>query len=275
MSNPMTAQEAHLRGYPLELADLRASKKMTVPRRPTLLFFAFLLVFGGAFLLAMRLTARHAGSAPPASAVWGVPDWPLRFVSYNVRHNQLGTARIIDRIRKLDPDFVLVQEVEREHLSTLTRELRAMPAVYHASENLAGARPTWGNAILSRYRLYEGKSIPNHEGRSLGVWATAAVEGKKFRVACVHLSTNDQERASLVKAWEDAGRPPIVLGVAINQPGDFNLTRDWSDALKQVGKLNTAQARLGYLLVSDPWKVIDGGAADTDPDAIWITAGKR
>src|SRR5688572_21670256 len=100
-----------------------------LPRRTTILFFAFLLMFGGAFWFAMRRAARDAGSPPPASATWGVPERPLRFVSYNVRRNERGTMPIVEEIRKLDPDFILLQEVEREHLSTITRELRAMPAV--------------------------------------------------------------------------------------------------------------------------------------------------
>jgi len=246
---------------------------MRTPRRATVLFFAFLLVFGGAFWVAMKWAARGAGSLPPASAVWGVPDRPIRFVSYNIRHGERGLPRIIDEISKLQPDFVLLQEVEREHLSTMTRDLRSMPAVYHASENLAGGpRASWGNAILSRHRLYEGQSIPNPGGGgSFGVWATAAIDGKKFRVASVHLSDN-RELTNLVKAWEDAGRPPIVLG------GDFNqvaIDNYWIDALKGLGK--DKSARVDHLLVSKEWKVIDGGVVDSDASEhrpIWIRTGK-
>src|SRR5688572_6155595 len=225
---------------------------MRTPRRATILFFAFLVLFGGAFWVAMKWAARRAGSPPPASAVWGVPDRPLRFVSYNIRHGERGLPRIIDEIRKLEPDFVLLQEVEREHLSTMTRELRSMPAVYHASENLAGPRASWGNAILSRHRLYEGQSIPNPDGgASFGVWATAAIDGKKFRVACVHLSDN-KELTNLVKAWEDAGRRPIVLGGEFGQVANDNSS--WSDALKGLGK--DKGPRVDHLLVSKDWAVI-------------------
>jgi hypothetical protein len=154
----------------------------------------------------------------------------------------------------------------------MTRELRAMPAIYHASENLAGSRATWGNAILSRHRLYEGKAMRN-SGGSFGVWATAVVEGKKFRVASVHLSSKDQERTSLVKAWEDASQPPIVLGVTINQQSDFDLARYWTDALKQFAKVNSTEVPVEHLFVSEHWKVLDGGIPHTD--AIWISAGKR
>jgi hypothetical protein len=154
----------------------------------------------------------------------------------------------------------------------MTRELRAMPAVYHASENLAGARSAWGNAIISRHRLFEAKSIANAAGKSLGVWATAVVDGRKFRVGCAHPSANDQERNSLVNAWEDAGRPPIILGVAGNQRGVFDPSPYWTDALRQLAKVNSPEVRAQYLFASESWKVIDGGAADAG--AIWISAGK-
>jgi endonuclease/exonuclease/phosphatase family metal-dependent hydrolase len=272
-----------------------------MPRRPTILFFAFLLVFGTAFWVTVRLTARGAGSPPPASAAWGVPDRPLRFVSYNILHNERGMPRVIAEIKKLDADFILLQEIEREHLSAMTRELGSLPAVYHASENLAG-RASWGNAILSKHRLYEGKSIPNAGGGSFGVWATAAIDGKKFRVACVHLSATYKfdlkhfeesavnrykELANLVKAWEDAGQPPIVLGGDFNQLAVNNnyelMTRHGSDALKGLGKdQNTFRhkllaTRIDYFLVSKEWKAIDGGVVDGDASdhrPIWIKAGK-
>ena len=248
---------------------------MRTPRRATILFFAFLVVFGGAFWVAMKWAARGAGSPPPPSAAWGVPDRPLRFVSCNILHGELGLPRVIDEIRKLQPDFILLQKVEREHLSTMTRELRSMPAVYHASENLAGPRASWGNAILSRHRLYEGQSIPNPGGGSFGIWATAAIDGKKFRVACVHLSDN-KDLTNLVKASEDA--VPIVLGGDFNQVAIHNnselMTRHWTNALRALGK--DQNIRTYCFLVSKEWKVIDGGAVESDsPDhrPIWIKTG--
>jgi endonuclease/exonuclease/phosphatase family metal-dependent hydrolase len=273
-----------------------------MPRRTTIWFFVFLALFAGAFWVLMRFAARGAGSAPPASAVWGVPDRPVRVVSYNILHNQRGMGRVIEEIRKLDADFVLLQEVEREHVSEMTRELGSMPAVYHASENLAGGRASWGNAILSRHRLYEGRTIPNPGGGSFGVWATASIDGRKFRVACVHLSATYKfnlahleesavnrykELSNLAKAWEDEGRPPIVIG------GDFNqlavnknyelMTRNWVDGLKALGKdQNTFESgllrtRIDYFLLSKEWKPIEGGVVESDASdhkPIWIKAGR-
>jgi endonuclease/exonuclease/phosphatase family metal-dependent hydrolase len=272
-----------------------------MPRRSTLLFFGFLAVFGGAFWAVMRISARGAGSPPPAGAVWGVPERPVRVVSYNILHNERGMGRVIEEIRKLDPDFVLLQEVEREHLSAMTRELRSLPAVYHRSENLAGGRASWGNAILSRHRLYEGRSIPNPGGGSFGVWATAVIDGRKFRVACVHLSATYKfdlkhfeesavnrykELTNLVKAWEEAGRPPIVVGGDFNQIAVHNnyelMTRQWTDALKVLGKdqntfrHNLLATRIDYFLVSKEWRALEGGVVESDASdhrPIWVKVG--
>jgi len=265
------------------------------------IFFAFLVVFAGGFWFLMRWSARGPGSPPPPSAAWGVPDRPVRVVSYNILHNQRGMNGVIEEIRRLQPDFVLLQEVEREHLSTMTRELGSLPAVYHASENLAG-RASWGNAILSGHRLYEAKSIPNPGGGSFGVWGTAVVDGKKFRIACVHLSATYKvdlkhfeesavnrykELTNLVKAWEDAGRPPIIIGGDFNQLAIHNnyelMTRHWNDGLKVLGKdQNTFHqkllaTRIDYLLLSKEWKPLDGGVVDSDASdhrPVWIKAGK-
>ena len=51
---------------------------------------------------------------------------------------------------------------------------------------MARIRP-WGNAVLSRYPLYDARSIPNPGGGSFGVWAWSIIDGKKFMIGCVHL----------------------------------------------------------------------------------------
>src|SRR5258705_1323455 len=146
----------------------------SMPRTRTLLFFAFLLMFGGGFL-ALLYANRGPTRPPPASAVWSPPDRAIKIASYNILHNERGIDRVVAEIRKLDPDFVFLQEVERRDLSTMTQALGSLPAIYHASENLAGGSASWGNAILSKHRLYEAGTIPNPGGGSFGVWGAAAI----------------------------------------------------------------------------------------------------
>jgi endonuclease/exonuclease/phosphatase family metal-dependent hydrolase len=259
-----------------------------MPRTRSLLFFAFLLLLGGGFL-ALLYANRGPTRPPPPTAVWAVPARPIKIVSYNILHNQRGIDRVIAEIRRLDPDFVLLQEVERSDLSRMTEALGSLPAIYHASENLAGGSASWGNAILSKHRLYDAGTIPNPGGGSFGVWGTAVLDGRKFVVANVHLSATWnanpshlkqsgenrwRELSNLVKAWQDRGSPPIVVGGDFNQIAFGNnyalMTRDWSDVLAGLGKNQNTfgegliRTRIDYFLASKEWKVIDGDIVDSD-----------
>jgi endonuclease/exonuclease/phosphatase family metal-dependent hydrolase len=195
-----------------------------------------LFALGGAVLAGLFMAPRKAISPPaPVDASFGVPGRELRFVSYNVLHNQRGLENIVSEIKALAPDFVLLQEVESRDLIELTRALNMQqhhhPNLYQRSVNLDGPKSTWGNFILSKHPIYDAGSIPNPGGGSFGVWATAVVDGKKFVVANVHLSAtwnanpvhikqSGQNRyvelSNLANAWRERGSPPIVIG------GDFN-----------------------------------------------------
>jgi endonuclease/exonuclease/phosphatase family metal-dependent hydrolase len=273
-----------------------------MPHKRSLLFFAALTLLSATFLTLLYAN-RNVRRPPPPSAVWSPPDHPVKFVSYNILHNRRGIARVIDEIGKLDPDFVLLQEVDRSDVTQMSQALGRFPAIYHASENLAGPHASWGNAILSRHPLYDASSIPNPGGGSFGVWATAVVDNKKFLLGNVHLSatwnanpahlvesSNNRwkELTNLVQAWQSAGSPPIVIGGDFNQLALGNnyalMTQHWSDALKTLGKdqptftaglLNT---RIDYFLISREWnpltaEVVDSDASDHKP--IRLQAGKH
>ena len=198
-------------------------------------------VLGGLFL-AKHLTAGSAasqlpppGSDPAPDVPYGVPQQPLRLVSYNILHCQRGLERVAAEIRRYDPDLVLLQEVESRDAAGLARALDMQPhyapQVYETSENLAGPQATWGNLILSKYPLYGAASIPNPGGGSFGLWADVAADGRRFVVACVHLSATwkanpihvkesgenrNKELTHLLDAWQARGKPPMIVG------GDFN-----------------------------------------------------
>jgi endonuclease/exonuclease/phosphatase family metal-dependent hydrolase len=272
-----------------------------MPRARSLIFFAALTLLCGTFL-GLLLANRNYHRPPPPSAVWGPPERPMKFVSYNILHNERGMARVIDEIGRLEPDFVLLQEVERNDLSTMSSMLGKFPAIYHASENLAGGHASWGNALLSRHPLYDAGSIPNPGGGSFGVWATAVVDGRKFVVANVHLSatwnanpshlieSSDnrwKELSNLVKAWQDVGAPPIVVGGDFNQLAIHNnyalMTGHWTDALSVLGKDQATfgsgllKTRIDYFLTSPEWRLVSGDVVQSDASdhkPIWLIAGK-
>jgi endonuclease/exonuclease/phosphatase family metal-dependent hydrolase len=235
--------------------------------------------------------------------VWSPTDKAIKIASYNILHNERGIDRVVAEIRKLDPDFVFLQEVERRDLSTMTQALGSLPAIYHASENLAGGSASWGNAILSKHRLYEAGTIPNPGGGSFGVWGTAAIDGRKFVVANVHLSAtwnakpshliesgNNRwkELTNLVNAWHERGSPPMVLGGDFNQIAMGNnyalMTKEWTDALDALGRNENTfgagliRTRIDYFLLSKEWTAADGGVVQSDASdhrPIWVQVRKK
>jgi endonuclease/exonuclease/phosphatase family metal-dependent hydrolase len=257
-------------------------------------------VSGAAVAALVFLTFADAGRARAAGSaqVWGPPVKAVRVASYNILHNHRGMTGVLDAIRSERPDFVFLQEVERRDLSRMAAALDMLPAAYYASENLAGTFASWGNAILSRYPLSDVASIPNPGGGSFGVWATAVVDEARFKVACVHLSatwkanpkhlidsSNNRwkELSNLVKAWEEAGSPPIVVGGDFNQLAIHNnyalMTRHWRDALKELGSVEftfstkLVRTRIDYFLVSKEWRVLSGGVGTSqasDHRPIWV-----
>src|SRR5262245_6163100 len=251
-----------------------------VPRRRNgVLVCIGIFVVGLAAVTGMFLARPDKPPPAPSDVPWSAPDRSLRIVSYNILHNQRGLERVVDQIKKLDPDIVLLQEVESADVVIMAEAL-AMRRTFHArayqkSVNLAGPSSKWGNVILSKHVLYECESIPNPGGGSFGVWATTVVDGRKFMIACVHLNATWnanpvhikqsgearwKELSNLHDAWQQRARPPIIIG------GDFNqiplgnnyelMTRDWTDGLARLGKDGNTfgegliRTRIDYFLLS-------------------------
>jgi endonuclease/exonuclease/phosphatase family metal-dependent hydrolase len=233
-----------------------------MPKNKSLVFFAFLVCFCGGFF-ALLYTNRNYHRPIPPGAVWSPPEKAIRIVCCNVRRNQATIDKVFDEIRKLEPDIVLLQEVEKTQLSQMTEALQTLPAIYHASENIAGQGTGWGNAICSRYPLYEGSSVPQTAGGSFGVWATAVVGNAKFKVASIYLAPAGHDLRQLVQGWQGIGAPPIVLGGIVNQQPT---THPWADALPVKHVRDTT------ILTSKEWKLIESGGSDDQP--VWILAGK-
>ena len=232
--------------------------------------------------------------AAPAEVVWGATPSPIRVVSYNILHNQRGQDRVVAEISKFKPDFVLLQEVESRDVRPLASALdmtqHLQGQAYQRSVNLDGPRSTWGNLILSKHPLYECDSMPNPGGGSFGVWAVSVIDGRKFMLACVHLSATWnanpahikqsgearwKELSNLHDAWLKHGSPPIIVGGDFNQiPVGNNyelMTRDWTDVLAALGKTEHTfesgtliRTRIDYFLTSNHWRAIDAGVDRSD-----------
>src|SRR3954447_3830495 len=125
----------------------------------------------------------------PAGVVVGVPKRSLRFAAYNIYHNYRGMEGTIAEIRKLDPppDFLLLSEIDRQHVTPMADALgmtyRYFPLLAY-SEGL----PVWPDvAIISRYRLFDGRPLYTADGHTFGLWAYAVVEDRKFAMVGAHL----------------------------------------------------------------------------------------
>jgi endonuclease/exonuclease/phosphatase family metal-dependent hydrolase len=266
-----------------------------------------LFAVGGIMLWGMFLAPRAVSPPAPLDAAWGVPDRPLRFVSYNILHGERGIDKVTAEIKQIDPDFVVLQEVESRDLIELAARLGMEhfhhPRQYEASVNLAGPRATWGNFILSKHPIYEAASIPNPSGGSFGVWGTAVVDGKKFVIANVHLSATwnanpihikksgenrNKELTALAAAWRKRGSPPIVIAGDFNQiPSGNNwaiMSGTWRDALGALGKQDVTfgegilKTRIDYFLTTPDWQPVAGDVAPpgrSDHRLIWLEARAR
>ena len=262
----------------------------------------------GGFFVARRVAAKPPAAEQAAAArdlPLGVPPRPLRLVSYNILHCQRGLDRVAAEIRQRDPDIVLLQEVESRDCAGLARALDMQahydPQFYETSENLAGPQATWGNLILSKFPLYGATSIPNPGGGSFGLWADVVVDGKRFVIACVHLSATwkanpvhvkesgenrNKELTHLLDAWQARGRPPMIVGGDFNQiPVGNNyalMTRDLTDGLASVGQTGLTfgegvlRTRIDYFLLTKEWAATTGGIGEvgaSDHNPIWLTVG--
>ena len=266
-----------------------------------------LFVLGGAVLWGLFQAPRAISPPAPVGVGWGAPNRPIRVASFNILHLQRGIDAVVREIKAVDPDFVLLQEVDSRDVVGLARALGMQrhhhPNAYERSGNLDGPRATWGNLILSKHPLYEAGSIPNPGGGSFGVWAVTEIDGRKFVIANVHLSATwkanpihikqssdnrSKEIANLLAAWRERGSPPIVVGGDFNQiPFGNNyaaMTESLTDTLAEIGKNDMTfrsgllWTRIDYLLVSPQWQATDGGIVATDGSdhrLIWATVAAR
>ena len=154
-----------------------------------------------------------------------MPKRALRFASIDIRHLPGGIEAALAIVQQNHADFVLMQGVEIRDVSRVASAIGVNDpergSTFYPAQNLNGSASTWGNLIVSRYPLYDGRSIPNRGG-SFGVWAVAVVDGVKFYLGSANLFEADaapqqgdvhKEAATLVEAYQELRSPPIVLGV--------------------------------------------------------------
>jgi hypothetical protein len=240
-----------------------------------------LVAFGGVILLRLFLTPQAESLAAPAEATPQIPGVKLRFVSCDVNRRRLQEEPVFAEIRRLDPDYLLLQNVDSEDVAPIAEAMGMAkwyhPGVYQPSANLGGSRASWGNCVLSKQQIFEGSAIEGGGG-VMGAWAVSAVDGKRFLVGSVHLKqTGDSspESQQLISAWEKRGSEPIVIGGLFCRElaGDDLVQRGsgWFDALSAF--ITTDAMRRPQIFLSPGWSCIRGGVIEGfDLAPAWIDA---
>jgi hypothetical protein len=196
------------------------------PSRRGAWLVAAIFVFGGVVFCGLYFAPRNGPPPAPAGARPGVPARNLRFVTWDLRRRHPGASPAFDVVRRLNADYLLLQNIEEEDVIPLAEAVGMQhsyhPQLYQRARNFAGRKAEWGACVLSKYPLYEGLGIPGPHGAS-GTWAVSVVDGRKFMVAVAHFVEGEegrQEAASLRQAWEQKDSPPMVLSML---PADGSL----------------------------------------------------
>lgn len=158
---------------------------------------------------------------------------PLRALLINVNFRNNDYARTLETIRRLDPDFVCIIEVNRawkEQLLTLRDRYPAM---------LGTSFPNpWGMWLMSR-RPFTRSEVVRHNKRGIAhITADLTVEGKPLTVILAHpyapltrryAALRNLQLVSLRNLINSQQRPLLVIG-------DFNCS-PWSPYFSQLLKM--------------------------------------
>jgi endonuclease/exonuclease/phosphatase family metal-dependent hydrolase len=194
----------------------------------------------------------------------------LRVLSFNTHRSTGSLNAIAEEILQVDPDVVLLQEVDRQMLRTgavdqaeVLADAVGMDGSF--SSNLARGSGHYGTLILSRFDIVQQGRIPlvrspRAEARGLQ-WVTLEVNGQAVRVYNTHL---DATRADvrLAQARQVAGVVaeddlPTILGGDLNAwPASAvvatiggRLTDTWTSAGRGRAATSHGGKKIDYLFV--------------------------
>jgi endonuclease/exonuclease/phosphatase family metal-dependent hydrolase len=162
---------------------------------------------------------------------------PLRVLSYNVHGLRDDRAALIELVRDLDPDVVIVQEAPRRFrwrhkCAALADDFGMVVAV--------GGLPSLGNLLLVslRVRVHETWCLryPLTPGRHLrgAAFARCSVRGGRFTVTGSHLATDARERPDQAARWKEAlmaVEGPLIAGGDLNEGPGGGAWRTVADGL--------------------------------------------
>lgn len=215
--------------------------------KPRRFLAAGLLVAGALAGIIWAVGSRNPGPIPDRA------EGTLRIASYNIRAALGGLDAVTEDLRRLDPDLVALQEVERgiarsrsqDQAGHLGRDLGLNWAFAGSFEVDGGEH---GIAVLSRYPILQEEIVRLPQGT--GRWPRVALKvrvdapGGPLTFVCVHLArpwgwplsnlgARLEQMDALLESLEGVEGPVIVAG-------DFNsLPISW-EAWKMAHRLQAA-----------------------------------
>jgi len=183
---------------------------------------------------------------------------PLRVMSYNVHGLGDDRAAVIELVRELAPDVLIVQEAPRRF------RWRHKCAAFADDAGLvvaAGGLPALGNLVLVslRVKVHEAwcMRFPLTPGRHLrgAAFVRGSVRGGRFTVSGSHLATDPAERPDQAALWKqalDAIEGPVIAAGDLNEGPGGGAWRTVEDGL-----VSSAAGRFTYPATL-PARLIDG-----------------
>ncbi len=222
--------------------------------------------------------ARRAIDTSPANGISpGIPGHAVSVIACDINRDktvvdQLVSELAADRSAAHTPDFVLLQRVDQTDMNRLAAAMGIATGksnggdtiLFDISINAEATDGAWGNAILSKVPLYEGRAIPNEGGGSIGVWAACVMDAKRFRIASVDLvegsgdevnRSRDLEIDHFRQAWKAAGDEPMILGMVAGEKSPIDSSRQSGDERLEPERLE----------ISTPWEMGAEMTAATAP----------
>lgn len=185
----------------------------------------------------------------------------IRVLSFNTHRSFGGIATVAQEIRALDPDVVLLQEIDRFHgrtggIDQVAYFADALGMEGAFSPNVVQGNGQYGTAILSRFDILDSGrfALPNGPGgepRGLQ-WAGLDIGGQEVRVYNTHLQNKlvglREAQARHVAGILAGEEQPAILG------GDMNATA----GTPTLGPI------LAHLV--DAWPLAGSGPEGTGPN---------
>jgi endonuclease/exonuclease/phosphatase family metal-dependent hydrolase len=180
------------------------------------------------------------------------PEPAFRIVTFNVEKGervQQAVAALTRHPELRDADVVVMQEMNAPGVAAVAQALRMSSVYYPASQQSHGG-PDWGNAILSRWPIEDGRKIllPHlSRGTKRGRTATVARVRRPtgaVRVYSVHLGSplgmgedSRRDQAAVILADAESSTEPVVVAGDFNSQGIgvFFLERGYCWPTRRIG----------------------------------------